>query len=96
MQSLQVEISYRISWRRDYRFADVYCDDVVINQGRLVSGQGDLTCQSGCSGTITSMSYICTDFSVEENWSFGERRLAYNFSSLFPGVRVVNYQIFRT
>jgi hypothetical protein len=27
------------------------------------------------------MSYICTDFSTEENWSFGERRLAYNFSS---------------
>ncbi len=88
VQSLQVEISYHISWRRNYIFADVNCDDAAINQGRLVSGQGDLTCQSGCSGTITSMSFICTDFSVEENWSFGERRLEYNFSSLIPGVTV--------
>ena len=60
VQSLQLEVSYRISWRRDYIFADLYCDDEVINQGHLVSGQGELTCQSGCSGTITSMSYMCT------------------------------------
>ena len=33
---------------------------------------------SGCSGTITAMSYICTDFSIQENWSFGERFIAYS------------------
>jgi len=27
------------------------------------------------------MSYICTDFSIDENWSFGERRLNYDLSS---------------
>ena len=32
--------------------------------------------------TITPMSYICTDFSTTENWSFGERQLTYNFSGI--------------
>ena len=39
-----------------------------------------MVCQYGCSGTITTMSYICTDFSIDENWSFGEYRIAYNFT----------------
>ena len=39
-----------------------------------------MVCQYGCSGTITTMSYICTDFSIDENWSFGENRLAFNFT----------------
>ena len=49
----------------------------------LVAGQGNLQCLYGCAisvTTIAQMSYICTDFSTTENWSFGERQLTYNFS----------------
>ena len=47
----------------------------------MLRGEGDLRCQAGCSGTIAPMSFICTDFSVAENWSFGENRLSFTFSS---------------
>ena len=49
----------------------------------LIAGQGNLQCLYGCAisvTTIAQMSYICTDFSTTENWSFGERQLTYNFS----------------
>ena len=38
----------------------------------------------GCSGhpTISQMPYVCTDFSTEENWSFGEHRFPFNFTAL--------------
>jgi len=71
-----VEISYRISWRRSSG-AGGSCSTT----GSLLSGQGNLVCQYGCSGTITPMSYYCTDFSISEDWSFGERTIVYNFGS---------------
>ena len=75
-----MEISYHISWRRN-RVAGGFCDANTVSSGTLVTGEGSLTCQYGCSGTIAAMSYICTDFSIEENWSFGEYRYAYNFTA---------------
>ena len=50
----------------------------------LLSSGGTLTCLQGCSGnpTISQLSYVCTDFSAEENWSFGENTLLFNFSAL--------------
>ena len=33
---------------------------------------------------ISSMLYRCTDFSEAEDWSYGERRLAYTFSGTTP------------
>ena len=71
-----MEISYRISWRRSSG-AGGSCSTT----GSLLSGQGNLVCQYGCSGTITRMSYYCTDFSISEDWSFGERTIVYNFGS---------------
>ena len=44
-------------------------------------------CQEGCSGTISSVQYRCTDFSVEEDWSFGERLITYAFDS-GPNIRI--------
>ena len=82
-----MEISYHVSWRRNSGGGG-NCNAETVTNGNLLSGEGSLTCQSGCSGTITSMSYICTDFSSEENWSFGERRLVYDFSSVSSGVEV--------
>ena len=77
-----MEISYHISWRRDRVSAGGNCDATTVANGNRLLGEGSLRCQHGCSGTITAMRYICTDFSIEENWSFGERRLSYDFSTV--------------
>ena len=41
----------------------------------LVSGEGDLVCHRGCSGTVGNMSYYYTDFSDSEDWTTEERML---------------------
>ena len=78
-----MEISYRISWRRSYRSQfgsrSHFCDSRTIN-GLLIRGQGDLECQYGCSGTFSAMSYVCTSFSIQEDWTYGERVYPYDFS----------------
>ena len=68
-----------------------YCDSQRISRGILLNGQGSLTCQYGCSGTISSMSYICTSFSEAnvEDWTFGERRLTYDFALNFAAGQIV-------
>ena len=79
-----MEITFRISWRRSSS-AGGRCDAATIARGNLI-GQGQLVCQYGCPSrvSISSMLYRCTDFSEAENWSYGVRRLAYNFSSPTP------------
>jgi len=73
-----MEISYHVSWQRDST-AGGYCDSNKVRTGSYMPGEGSLTCQHGCYGVITPMSYICTDYSTEENWSFGERHLTDSF-----------------
>ena len=75
-----MRIFYHISWRRSSG-AGGNCDSSTISSGTLL-GEGNLNCQYGCSGTISPMSYYCTDYSTEEDWSFGERQLTYNFTGL--------------
>ena len=87
---MQIEIFYHISWRRDVGAA-YYCDSSTVSSGTLVSGEGSLTCQYGCSGTITAMSYTCTDFSIEENWSFGERRYTHDFTASNSDIITVGF-----
>ena len=41
-----------------------------------------MSCQYGCSGTIRTLSYVCTDFSTDENWQYGED----TFSFIFPAI----------
>ena len=74
-----MRISYRISWRRNSGGGGS-CDSNTVSSGNILSGEGSLTCQYGCVGTISSMSYYCTDYSIEENWSFGERQLTHTFA----------------
>jgi len=73
-----MEVFFHVSWRRSFG-PEGYCDQSIVDQGTLI-GTGDFTCQYGCSGTISSMFYRCTDFSTVEDWSFGERRFSYVFS----------------
>ena len=73
-----MRISYHISWRRSSREGG-NCDSDTISSDTLLGG-GSLVCQYGCRGTISQMSYYCTDYSIGENWSFGERQLTHPFT----------------
>lgn len=71
---LQIEITHRISYSRTYG-----CDDTQIAMRSLLGGPSDyLTCTLGCVGNVGTMQFYCTDFSVEDNWSVGERSYSYS------------------
>ena len=74
-----MRIFYHISWRRNSG-AGGNCDSNTVSSDNILPGQGSLVCQYGCVGTISQMSYYCTDYSIEENWSFGERQLTHPFT----------------
>ena len=78
---LQVEISYHISWRRSSGGSATHCDDTTVSTRTAISGLGSFTCQYGCSGTTASLQYICTDYSSQEDWSYGEYQYEINFAS---------------
>lgn len=83
----EMEIFYQISWRR----SAYSCDSSTVASGSLLSGEGHLRCIFGCSGSIAAMSFICTDFSVDENWSFGENRLVYDFTAAADETVTIGY-----
>ena len=74
----QVEVTHRIVWKRSSTEGN--CAQATIDAQTLLPSGGPLTCQSGCSGSIGDFSYYCTDFSVADNWSAGERTYTYNFT----------------
>ena len=73
-----MEVFFHVSWRRSHG-PQGYCDQSIVDSASLI-GTGNLTCQHGCSGTIASMKYRCTDYSTVEDWSFGENRFTYVFN----------------
>ena len=77
-----MEIFFHISWRRSR--TDFFCNQSVIESGELIGESGDLECLYGChygyNIIISNVLFMCTDFSVEEDWSFGERRITYTFN----------------
>ena len=78
-----MEISYQISWRRSHTRNG--CNSTHVANSVLFSSNGGkiINCQYGCSGTIISpISYVCTYFSVEDDWSFGEYHKTYLFNSV--------------
>lgn len=73
----EMEISFHISWRR----GEAFCDQSTIDSGIIVDGEGDVTCQYGCfDNSLGSLDFRCTDFSLSEDWSFGENRFTYTFT----------------
>ena len=73
-----MEISYFISWRRDVRWHSPWCGSSTV--GQLLPGEGTLECFAGCSGSISNLPYACSDYSYQENWSFGGNQVTYDFS----------------
>ena len=74
-----MQIIHRIAWKRTSGEGGT-CTQATVDAQTLFTYGGRLTCQSGCSGNIGNFSYYCTDFSVIDNWSAGERTYTYNFT----------------
>ena len=78
---MQMEISYQISWRRSA--SGHGCSSTHVANRLLFNGEDGIECQYSCLDTIISpMSYVCTYFSVKDNWSFGENHTTYLFNSV--------------
>ena len=77
MYVLQMEISYHVSWEQDTNYE---CNSSTIENGNLLDGSDSIDCLYSCTGAITKMSYMCTCYSAEDNWSFGEKKLTHVFS----------------
>ena len=75
-----MEITYQSAWERDEPTHGGYCDANKVRDGVLL-GANHLKCQYGCSETISSLQYICTEFSISDDWSFGSRVMSYDFSA---------------
>ena len=74
-----MEVFFHISWRRSSGAA--FCNQSVIDSGNLIGQSDDIDCQHGCSESpIANVTFMCTDYSIEEDWSFGERRFIYTFN----------------
>ena len=65
---------YRIAFRRSSGHS---CTENSILNDTLLQGEGTLQCLIGCNGSITQMSYYCTDFSETEDWTTGTRTVTY-------------------
>ncbi|XP_053390686.1 uncharacterized protein LOC128553528 [Mercenaria mercenaria] len=65
-------VTFRISWR----IGRAFCNDTMIADGTLISGEGTMTCFSGCTGNVGSLKFYCTDYKAEE-WSFGRNSVIY-------------------
>ena len=76
---LQIEMTHRVAWRASS--GGLHCDQTTISSQTLLYG-GNLVCQSGCSGTIGSMSFYCTGFSTSEDWTTGGRTYIYNATGI--------------
>ncbi|XP_076070871.1 uncharacterized protein LOC143042458 isoform X3 [Mytilus galloprovincialis] len=72
----KVYITYKLS------FTDRSCDSTAIFNKTLINVGGSFTCYQGCDGTLmSSLSYQCTDYSVDENWKYGQRTVNVTFPS---------------
>ena len=79
-----MEISYQISWRRSV--IRHRCTVTNITNRHLFNGESNINCQYSCSGGIISpISYVCTYFSVQDDWSFGEHYTTYDFNGVSHG-----------
>ena len=70
-----MEVFFHISWRRSSGVGGS-CDQ----PGTFISNGAGLVCEGGCFDTITDVGFFCTDYSIDEDWSYGERLVTHNFT----------------
>ena len=71
------------SWRRGYGTM-TSCDQTIIDKRALFGPILDITCEVGCeapSQVIGNTSIICTSFSAQDDWSFGQNSFEYVLKS---------------
>ena len=71
-----------------------FCNADTIRLGSLLPGEGSLICRKGCpfkSTILANMSYVCTSFSEQENWTFGEQHAVVNFSFVAGHTVMMSY-----
>ena len=73
-----MEISYYVSWEQDNTSFE--CNSSATDNGYLLDDSDSIDCLYSCSGVIAKMSYVCTCYSAEDNWSFGKNQLTHVFN----------------
>ena len=74
---LKVRITHRFAVMRGSSCNEATVDGETL---RTLIG-GSFLCQTGCSGMVGDTLVYCTDFSVTDNWSAGERAYTYTFNT---------------
>lgn len=67
-----------MAWRRSWSGSTCNAADIGTT---AQFGSGSLTCRSGCSGTVGSLHFYCTDFDADEDWTTGDRTYTYNMGT---------------
>lgn len=75
---MQVEITHQISYIRSSQTLYECNNTTIAMQLLLGNSLEHLVCQEGCTGVIGTMQFYCTDFSVEDDWSVGQRTYMYS------------------
>ncbi|XP_062621620.1 uncharacterized protein LOC134283182 [Saccostrea cucullata] len=70
----EVLVTFRMAWRRSYSGVTM-CNKTTIEDGDVIAALGDVMCFdcSSFSSKISDVGIVCTDFSVQEDWTQGER-----------------------
>ncbi|XP_066930554.1 uncharacterized protein [Clytia hemisphaerica] len=72
----EILVDYRVSWRRSFNWRNTGCDDATIQNRHEFGGEGDLLYHENNPDrrySLTKATYICTDYSVKEDWTTGEK-----------------------
>ena len=71
---MQVQIIYRIAWNLA---GYTSCNPSVPT---FHTGEGALSCVVGCSGTLGSLTFFCTDRNDAEQSASGQNMFSYTFA----------------
>ncbi|CAG2198543.1 unnamed protein product [Mytilus edulis] len=85
----KVAVTYKVSYRPIYRYHE--CTEQQLLNGNLIEGEGHLTCYSGCNSTIP-MSYFCTDYSIDEDYTIGERTVYIPSNETYDKILLFGYE----
>ncbi|XP_076071886.1 adhesion G protein-coupled receptor B1-like isoform X2 [Mytilus galloprovincialis] len=89
IENQQIDLTYKLSFHRSRYF----CDE--SNQGTLVSGEGSLSCTTGCSYwssyLVSLMSFYCTEYSEEEDWIYGQRTVNVTLPTVWNNIYQFSY-----
>ena len=75
---MQVLFTHRIAWE----ITSAPCNASIVSSGVLIGEAGVITCRAGCSGSLGSVQFQCTDFNIEEGWSAGQGSNEVNLTSV--------------